>query len=100
MSDLKTKIKQSNELGDDYVETIDKYVELNVYLNSLNNVTRYAVSKKNDSDIFYNVVLYDNNKVLERRKEILKDNKIYIAKRVRHRTCFLHGLYFRFSLFQ
>lgn len=94
---LKSEIVMYAELGDDFIKHVDKYVPLNDILPLL-NVSCYKVVKRCDRDI-YDVHFYNDNKFIESRKAIIKNDVLHVARKASPRKMSLFNVYLNFRLF-
>ena len=100
---LKNDIKQSFDLNDDYTVQVDKYVNITDYMQHM-DVTHYKVNQCKDKlgvlkDI-YDVVFYNDNKIVEnKRKGIVKNGTMFLKRNVtQQKHCNLYNFFFNLKL--
>ncbi len=102
-AELKKSIKLSNDLNDDYVVQVDKYVSILEYIKHM-DVSHYKVVQlKNKQDLpkdVYDIVFYNGNKVVEKRKGVIKDSVICVARNLKkERHSLIYNFFFNLKIF-
>lgn len=94
---LKSEIVLYAELGDDFIQNVNKYVPLDDILPLL-NISCYKVIKRANHDI-YDVIFYNDNKMIESRKAIIKNDVLHVARKASPRKMSLFNVYLNLRLF-
>ena len=102
-AELKKAIKMSNDLGESYVVKVDKYVNVLDYMNHI-DASEYRVDQlKNKQDVLkdvYDVVFYNGNKIVEKRKAVVKDGGLCVARNVKKgKHSLIYNFFFNLKLF-
>lgn len=94
---LKQSIVLSEELGDDFIIYVDKYIPIDEVI-CLLNITHYKIVKRHDKQI-YDVLFFNDGKIKESRKAIIKDNVLHVARVPSKKKMSFFNVYLNFRLF-
>ena len=102
-AELKKSIKLSNDMNEDYVVQVDKYISILEYMKHM-DVSHYKVVQlKNKLDVpkeVYDIVFYNDHKVVDKRKGVIKDGVIQVARNLKkQKHNFIYNFFFNLKLF-
>ena len=104
MSDveLKKSIKQCLDLSDDFLIQVDKYIPVLEYMKHM-DVSHYKVSQRKDKNDnpkdIYDIVFYNGNKIVEKRKGVIKDSLCVARNLKKERHGAIYNFFFNLKLF-
>ncbi len=101
-NELKTSIKQCSDISDDFLVQVDKFIPILEYMKHM-DVSHYKVSQRKDKqevlkDV-YDVVFYNGNKVVEKRKGVVKDGLCIARNLKKEKHSLIYNFFFNFKLF-
>lgn len=96
MSDLKTSIVTSHNVGDEYIQQAEKYVPLENFVLDYNF---YKVLKIDDKNEVFNIEFYKETKLIQTRRCIIKNNKLHISRNLVKNKRRLYNIFLQVKLF-
>lgn len=101
--ELKNAIKQCSDLNDDYSVQVERYVPVLDYMKHM-DVSHYkVVQRKDKQDVLkdvYDIVFYNGNKIVEKRKGIIKGTSMHVARNLKkEKHSAIYNFFFNLKLF-
>lgn len=96
--DLKNAIKTASDLNDEYIVSVDKYINID-QLTPVLDFDEYKITKRPDKENVFDVFLIKNKKVIQNRKAVIRNNVLFVCRKPSKKIFSFYKFYLVFSLF-